>query len=94
MTTKTKAKKSKAPKAPKTQKGTKAPGAKRTGSKQEKMIEMLRRPDGMTLDEACKAFDWQRHTVRGAMAGALKKKLGLKIESGDAERGRVYKIVD
>jgi len=46
----------------------------------------------MTLDEACKEFDWQHHTVRGAIAGALKGKLALKIDVEDAEGGRVYRI--
>jgi hypothetical protein len=54
---------------------------------------MLRRPEGVTVDEVVKALDWQAHTVRGAMSGALKKKLGLTIESKkEAERGRVYRI--
>jgi hypothetical protein len=66
----------------------------RANTKQAKLIEMLRRAEGATLDEIVKALDWQAHTVRGAIAGALKKKLGLKIESEkvDAERGRVYRI--
>jgi hypothetical protein len=81
------------PKAPKTQEA-KAPGA-RQGSKQAKLIEMLKRPNGATLDEIVKKLEWQPHTVRGAIAGALKKKLGLDItsEKGD-RRGRIYRIVD
>jgi hypothetical protein len=38
------------------------------------------------------ATGWQSHTVRGAMAGALKKRLGLTITSEKEERGRVYRI--
>ena len=65
----------------------------RTGTKQAQLIEMLKRPEGVTIDEVVKALDWQAHTVRGAMAGALKKKLGLSIESEKVdERGRVYRI--
>lgn len=57
------------------------------------MIEMLRQPEGATLEEIAAATGWQRHTIRGAMAGALKKKLGLTIASDKVEgRGRVYKI--
>ena len=68
--------------------------ATRTGTKQAQLIEMLKRPEGVTVDEVVKALDWQAHTVRGAMAGALKKKLGLTIESEKVdERGRVYRIV-
>jgi hypothetical protein len=65
----------------------------REGTKQSIMIEMLRRPQGATLNEIVEATGWQSHTVRGAMAGALKKKLGLTITSEkDEARGRVYKI--
>jgi hypothetical protein len=65
----------------------------REGTKQALVIEMLRRPEGATLDELVVATEWQSHTVRGVMAGALKKKLGLTIESEKIEtRGRVYKV--
>ncbi|MCW5719215.1 MAG: DUF3489 domain-containing protein [Bauldia sp.] len=67
----------------------------RAGTKQALLIEMLRRPEGATIDEVIAATGWQAHTVRGAMAGALKKKLGLDIKSEKVEgRGRVYSIVD
>ena len=57
------------------------------------MIEMLRRPEGATIPEIVEATGWQSHTVRGAMAGALKKKLGLTVASEkDDVRGRVYKL--
>ena len=48
-------------------------------TKQARMIEMLKRPEGATVEEIAEAMGWARHTVRGAMAGALKKKLGLTI---------------
>ena len=65
-------------------------------AKQAKLIEMLKRPEGVTIAEVVEALQWQAHTVRGAIAGALKKKLGLKVESEkvDAERGRVYRITE
>lgn len=67
----------------------------RANSKQAQLIEMLKRPDGATIDEIVKKFDWQAHTVRGALAGALKKKLGLNVQSEKVEgRGRVYRITD
>ncbi|MCV2449713.1 DUF3489 domain-containing protein [Paracoccus sp. DMF] len=54
---------------------------------------MLRAPDGATIEEIMAATSWQSHTVRGAMAGALKKKLGLEVTSEKVEnRGRVYKL--
>jgi len=66
---------------------------KRADSKQAKLIEMLQRPDGATIDEIVKKFEWQPHTVRGAIAGALKKKLGLDVQSEKIEgRGRIYRI--
>ena len=67
----------------------------RTGTKQELLIAMLRRPEGATVPEVVAATGWQPHTVRGTIAGALKKKLGLKIASEKVEeRGRVYRIRD
>ena len=54
---------------------------------------MLRRPKGATIAEIVEATGWQAHTVRGAFAGALKKRLGLTLVSGKVEgRGRVYRI--
>lgn len=65
----------------------------RSDSKQARMINMMQRPEGASLDELVKKFDWQPHTVRGAVAGALKKKLGLKVEAEkDEKRGLVYRI--
>jgi predicted ArsR family transcriptional regulator len=66
---------------------------RRSDSKQAKLIELLKRPEGATIDEIVKKFEWQPHTVRGAFAGALKKKLGLTVVSEKSEsRGRVYRI--
>lgn len=65
----------------------------RADSKQAKLVEMLKRTDGASIDEIAKAFAWQPHTVRGAIAGALKKKLGLDVTSEKVEgRGRVYRV--
>ena len=68
--------------------------AKRLNGKQEaKLIAMLQAKDGATVEEIAKAFGWQNHTVRGALFGAVKKKLGLDILSEKVEgRGRVYRI--
>ncbi|WP_150288317.1 DUF3489 domain-containing protein [Rhabdaerophilum calidifontis] len=67
----------------------------REGTKQAKLIEMLRAESGATVDEIVAALDWQAHTARGAMSGALKKKLGLTIISEKVDgRGRVYAIRD
>ena len=65
----------------------------REGTKQATLIAMLRAPEGATIEEITAATGWQAHTVRGAMAGALKKKLGLEVTSEKAEgRGRVYRL--
>jgi hypothetical protein len=65
----------------------------RANTKQAKLIAMLQRAKGATIDELAEALDWQPHTVRGAIAGALKKKLGLEVTSDkDEKRGRVYRV--
>jgi len=67
--------------------------APRSGTKLAKLIAMLRADGGATVDEIVAATGWQPHTVRGAFAGALKKKLGLEVTSEKVEnRGRVYKL--
>ena len=71
----------------------KTPRASRADSKQAQLIEMLKRVKGASIDEIVEAFDWRPHTVRGAIAGALKKKLGLEVTSEKTDgRGRVYRI--
>jgi hypothetical protein len=69
------------------------PDAKRR-SKKGKVIAMLSRPEGATVDEVASAMGWQRHTVRGLFSGTLKKKLGLTLASAQEERGRVYRITE
>jgi hypothetical protein len=65
----------------------------RNGTKQALMIAMLRRPEGATVEQIAEATGWARHTVRGAMAGALKKKLGLTITSEKTEgAARTYHL--
>jgi len=71
-----------------------APTAVRQGTKQALLIDLLKRKAGATIDEIVAATGWQAHSVRGAISGALKKKLGLTVESEKVEgRGRVYRIV-
>ena len=67
----------------------------RNGTKQALMIEMLRRPEGATVEQIAEATAWRNHSVRGAMAGGLKKKLGLTITSEKSETGaRIYRIAE
>ena len=67
--------------------------ATRADSKQARLIEMLKRKEGASIEEIVKTFGWQPHTVRGAIAGALKKKLGLDVTSEKVDGRRVYRIV-
>ena len=53
----------------------------RAGTKQALMIDMLKRPGGATVEQIAAATGWQHHTIRGAISGALKKKLGLTVEA-------------
>jgi DNA-binding MarR family transcriptional regulator len=53
----------------------------RAGTKQAQMIELLKRSEGATVEQIAEVTGWQKHTVRGAISGALKKKLGLNIEA-------------
>ena len=65
----------------------------RKNTKQAMLIEMLRTESGATVAEITNATGWQAHTIRGAISGALKKKLGLDVISEKIEgRGRVYKL--
>jgi hypothetical protein len=66
----------------------------RPDSKQARMIAMLKRPEGATIEQIAEAMSWQRHTCRGAISGALKKKLGLTIISEKSEGRRVYRICE
>ena len=75
---------------------TEAPLARKTreGTKQATLIAMLRAEGGATIAEIAAATGWQSHTERGAMSGALKKKLGLEITSEkDDARGRIYRLL-
>ena len=84
-------KKAKASKAAKTKGG--APEA-REGSKKAIVLELLRRKQGATLREIGEATQWQPHSIRGFISGAITKRMGLKVESTkDEEGGRRYRII-
>jgi hypothetical protein len=53
----------------------------RAGTKQAQLIELLKRPEGATVEQIAAATGWQHHTIRGAISGALKKKLALNVEA-------------
>ena len=80
-----------APTATKTAKAKEAAGP-REGSKMAEVIAMMQRKGGATISEIMKAMSWQRHTVRGFVAGALKK-AGYAVESFKPEGGeRSYRL--
>ena len=65
----------------------------RANSKQAEVVRMLKRPEGATVRQICDATGWQAHTVRGAFAGALRKKLGLTLISDKQPGGeRIYRV--
>ena len=69
------------------------PVAARANTKQTQLVAMLQRTDGATVDEIAKKLDWQKHSVRGAFVGVIKKRLQLDLKSEKVEgRGRVYRI--
>ena len=82
-----------APKATKGKRAAPTASTHREGTKQAKLIAMLQGPNGASIAEIAKALDWEDHTVRGAIAGALKKKLGLTVTAEKVDqRGTVYRI--
>ncbi len=61
----------------------------RPGTKQALLIDLLKRKKGATIEKIVEATGWQPHSVRGAISGTLKKKLGLAVTSekpGDGPR--------
>ena len=66
----------------------------RRESKKAHIIAMLRAPGGATIEAMARAAKWQPHSVRGFLAGVVRKKLGLTLVSADGENGRVYRITD
>ena len=65
----------------------------RKGSKTAKILALLARPDGASLKELKKATGWQAHSVRGFLSGALKKKMGLRVDSTKRDDGeRTYRV--
>ncbi len=67
--------------------------APRSGSKTAKILALLRRPGGATLPQLQKATDWQAHSVRGFLSGAVKKKMGLRVISAKLADGtRAYRV--
>jgi Protein of unknown function (DUF3489) len=84
--------KKKAPKAKATPKANTTPQGVRGGTKHAEVIALLKRAHGATIVEIMSKMGWQRHTVRGFMAGAMKK-AGYNVESFKPEGGeRTYRL--
>src|SRR5215471_11062275 len=66
----------------------------RTETKQARILAMLRAPSGVTIDAMMHATGWQQHSVRGFLAGVVRKKLGFNLVSAATESGRLYRITD
>jgi hypothetical protein len=69
-------------------------GTKRADTKHARILAMLRTPAGVTITALMKATEWQQHSVRGFLAGVVRKKLGLNLVSEPTDKGRVYRIKD
>ena len=62
------------------------------GSKQSRVIAMLRSPAGATIAAMMEATGWQQHSVRGFLAGVVRKRLKLKLGSKKVDGTRVYRV--
>jgi nicotinamidase-related amidase len=73
--------------------GKAKPAGAREGSKTQQVLDLLKQPGGATLKAIMKATDWQTHSVRGFLSGAVGKKMGLEVTSTKGEDGeRTYSI--
>jgi hypothetical protein len=68
--------------------------AGRPDTKHSRIIAMLRSPAGATIAAIITATEWQPHSVRGFLAGVVRKKLGLNLVAEQTDKGRVYRIKD
>lgn len=66
----------------------------RSGTKRSTAIEMLRSPSGADVETLMKATGWQKHSVRGFLAGVIRKRLKLNLDSTIVEGIRVYRVID
>jgi len=64
----------------------------RSATKHDRIIAMLRASAGATIASLVIATEWQQHSVRGFLAGVVRKKLGLNLVSEKTDKGRVYRV--
>lgn len=67
-----------------------------TGSKQSRLIALLKAPAGATIEQMMALTGWRAHTLRGTISGVLRKRLGLSVMCAAAlgDNTRIYRIVD
>ena len=72
--------------------GVPAPSKLKAASKQDQIIALLHKPQGVNLTELMQATSWQAHSVRGFLSGTIKKKLNLNLISQKIDGAQVYRI--
>jgi Protein of unknown function (DUF3489) len=90
--TRSTARKTTKPASPKRSAPASSKSPARSATKHDRIIAMLRASAGATIASLVSATQWQQHSVRGFLAGVVRKKLGLNLVSEQTDGGRVYRI--